>query len=57
MKTASAKSFLTRSTHYNFCWRNNTLRMMPAMTANVTGTLWGLEDVYSRVMGVTHGFQ
>ena len=51
MKTASAKSFLTRLTHYNFSWRNSTLQMTPAMAAKVTGTLWSLEDLYDRAMG------
>jgi hypothetical protein len=37
--------------HYNFCRRHSTLRMTPAMAANVTGTLWSLEDLYERVMG------
>jgi IS1 family transposase len=31
--------------HYNFCRRHSTLRMTPAMAANVTGTLWNLELV------------
>jgi hypothetical protein len=37
--------------HYNFCRRHSTLRMTPAMAANVTGTVWSLEDLYERVMG------
>jgi hypothetical protein len=37
--------------HYNFCRRHSTLRMTPAMAANVTGTLWSLEDLYDRAMG------
>jgi hypothetical protein len=36
--------------YYNFCRRHNTLRMTPAMAANVTGTLWSVEDLYDRVM-------
>ncbi len=36
--------------HYNFCRRHTTLRMTQAMAANVTGTLWSLEDLYDRVM-------
>ncbi len=51
MKTASAKSFLTRSIHYNFYRRHGTLRMTPAMAAKVTGTLWSLEDLYDRAVG------
>ena len=35
--------------HYNFCRRQSALRMTPAMAANVTGTLWSLEDLYHRV--------
>jgi hypothetical protein len=36
--------------HYNFCRRHSTLRMTPAMAANVTGAHWSLEDLHNRVM-------
>jgi IS1 family transposase len=36
--------------HYNYCRRHNTLRVTPAMAANVTGTLWSIENLYDRVM-------
>ena len=36
--------------HYNFCRRHSTLSMTPAMAANVTRTLWSLEDLYDRTI-------
>ena len=36
--------------YYNFCRLHSTLRMAPAMAANLTGTLWSLEDLYDRVI-------
>ena len=46
-----AAAVAMQGAHYNFCRRHSTLRMTPAMAANVTGTLWSLEDLYDRVMG------
>ena len=35
--------------HYNFCRQHKSLRVSPAMAANVTDRLWSLEDVVARM--------
>jgi IS1 family transposase len=45
-----AAAIAIHTAYYNFCRRHSTLRMTPAMAANVTGTLWSLEDLYDRAV-------
>lgn len=35
--------------HYNFCRIYKTLRVSPAMAANVTERLWSLKDVVGKI--------
>ena len=35
--------------HYNFARVHQTLRVSPAMAANVTGKLWSIEDIVRMV--------
>lgn len=37
--------------HYNFCRVHSSLRMTPAMAADVTNGIWSVEELYDRAMG------
>jgi IS1 family transposase len=44
-----AAAIALHTAHYNFCRRHGTLRVTPAMAANVTDRLWNLEDLLKAV--------